>query len=256
MVHAHHSALIALAIVACSATRSEPVGVSLPRPSDDPASGSSEKKSPCPPEMADIEGAFCIDRWEAVLEGHSPYEMPKGKKLKAASRPGVVPQAYISREEADDACKTAGKRLCAEADWLRACRGPKKTQWTYGPERKAGYCNDSGVGPLGLMPPEQRAVNMVNMNNPRLNQLPNTVAKTGEYSSCTNEYGVFDMNGNLHEWVAGATGAPSLQSAFLGGYYLDVTINGSGCDYKTSAHESWYHDYSIGFRCCLYPQSQ
>jgi hypothetical protein len=52
------------------------------------------------------------------------------------------------------------------------------------------------------------------------------------------------MVGNLHEWTAAAGGT------FRGGYYLDVEQNGLGCDYRTSAHNTRYHDYSTGFRCC------
>jgi len=86
------------------------------------------------------------------------------------------------------------------------------------------------------------------MNDPRLNQQPGTVAKTGEYGRCESTYGVFDMVGNLHEWVADPHGA------FLGGYYLDTKLNGDGCRYKTVAHAAVYHDYSTGFRCCADPR--
>ena len=52
------------------------------------------------------------------------------------------------------------------------------------------------------------------------------------------------MVGNLHEWTSAASGT------FRGGYYLDTTQHGSGCDYVTTAHNVKYHDYSTGFRCC------
>jgi len=55
---------------------------------------------------------------------------------------------------------------------------------------------------------------------------------------------VFDMVGNLHEWVA------SQRPTFRGGYYLDTHWNGDGCAYRTTAHASEYHDFSTGFRCC------
>ena len=54
------------------------------------------------------------------------------------------------------------------------------------------------------------------MNDPRLNQLEGTLTKTGERSSCTNGYGVYDMVGNVHEWVDDPDGT------FQGGYYLDT----------------------------------
>jgi formylglycine-generating enzyme required for sulfatase activity len=80
------------------------------------------------------------------------------------------------------------------------------------------------------------------MNDPLLNQQPGTVEPTGNELSCTNAYGVYDMVGNVHEWID--------DGSFRGGYYLDTQQNNEGCDYVTTAHATWYHDYSIGFRCC------
>ena len=83
------------------------------------------------------------------------------------------------------------------------------------------------------------------MDHPMINQLENTLRKTGLRSGCTNDYGVFDMVGNLHEW----TDEPS--GTFRGGYYMDTRKNGEGCNYATTAHSKSYHDYSTGFRCCM-----
>jgi formylglycine-generating enzyme required for sulfatase activity len=86
------------------------------------------------------------------------------------------------------------------------------------------------------------------MNDPRLNQLEGGLARTGSHPSCTNEYGVYDMVGNLHEWTSDPEGT------FQGGYYLDTALNGEGCSYRTTAHDFDYHDYSTGFRCCASPR--
>jgi sulfatase modifying factor 1 len=86
------------------------------------------------------------------------------------------------------------------------------------------------------------------MNQPIINQLPNTLLPTGERAECTNGYGVYDMVGNLHEWVDDPDGT------FRGGYYMDTTKNGDGCSYRTTAHDFTYHDYSTGFRCCMDPE--
>jgi sulfatase modifying factor 1 len=200
------------------------------------------------------EHAYCIDRYEGSLveasaEGEkpfSPYDQIKGRNVKAVSRGGVVPQAYISRNEADAACGRARKRLCTEAEWVHACMGRDATTFPYGKDRKAGYCNDAGKPPLvtyyATMHPTGNEWDA--MNDARLNQLPGTISATGSHPSCKTASGVFDMVGNLHEWVADPGGT------FLGGYYLDTKLNGDGCHYKTVAHNAAYHDYSTGFRCC------
>ena len=86
------------------------------------------------------------------------------------------------------------------------------------------------------------------LNDPGLGQVDGALAKTGEHDECVNGFGVFDMVGNLHEWVA--TDPKAVHGTFAGGYYLDTTINGDGCNYRTVAHAHDYHDYSTGFRCC------
>ena len=125
------------------------------------------------------------------------------------------------------ACKASGKRLCPAGEWKTACRGPEKTRYPYGDVRQANVCTDtSRTSPLitlhgGAHTPET-------MNDPNLNQEPNTLARAGEAEGCTNGYGVHDMVGNIHEWTDDA--------GFRGGYYLDTKLNGEGCDYVTTAH--------------------
>jgi formylglycine-generating enzyme len=231
------------------------------------ASSPSEGKSgPCPAGMAYVttEGGrtFCIDRWEAstvevrgtTTVPHPGWEPVEGKTVRAVSRPGVVPQGYISKIEAEGACTNAGKRLCTGDEWLRACRGRTPTTYPYGDERKQGYCNDSGRAPLFSLNPglgEGVYASHSAMNDPRINQAPNTVAKTGAFSRCKNAFGIYDMVGNLHEWVADTRGS---RGTFRGGYYQDTRLNGEGCKYRTVAHAVSYHDYSTGFRCCADPR--
>jgi formylglycine-generating enzyme len=85
------------------------------------------------------------------------------------------------------------------------------------------------------------------MNDPRLHDLPHTVTPTGAREACRNDYGVYDMVGNLHEWVDDPAGT------FMGGFFMDTFQNGEGCEYRTTAHGFDYHDYSTGFRCCADP---
>jgi formylglycine-generating enzyme len=214
----------------------------------------------CPPGTANVDNRFCIDRWEASLveilpDGREapwpPFDaIEGGHTLRAVSLPNVYPQAYISGAQAAKACAASGKRLCAPVEWRKACVGPGGQAFGYGSQRVAGRCNDEGQGqsPMLRLYPQVATswslVGMTEMNDPRLNQLTETLARTGSYEGCTNGYGVFDMVGNLHEWTNDPHGT------FQGGYYLDTHRNGDGCAYRTVAHEVTYHDYSTGFRCC------
>jgi formylglycine-generating enzyme required for sulfatase activity len=209
----------------------------------------------CPEGMADIDGRFCIDRYEATLmdvlangeeRAHSPFS-PVGDvtRFRAVNARSMYPQGYISAVEAKRACSESGKRLCRVEEWGKACRGPDAKSFGYGERREPGRCNDTGKNPV-LSLYGRGHWNWRTMNQPLLNQQEGTLARTGEHSGCTNGYGVYDMVGNLHEWVADANGT------FYGGYYQDVSSvgHGEGCGYITTAHEARYHDYSTGFRCC------
>jgi formylglycine-generating enzyme len=217
------------------------------------ASGAGAK---CPDQMARIADRFCIDRYEASLvlldergrelEIHSAFEVvADGALVRAVSLRGVHPQAHVSRALAERACRAAGKRLCQRDEWLAACKGLQPTRYPYGSKHRPGYCNDEGVSPLGILHGGRldhfgyRA-----LNDRRLNQVPGSLARTGSYDLCQNEWGVHDMVGNLHEWTAEA------DATFRGGYYLDTSTLGEGCDYAVDGHDRHYRDYSIGFRCC------
>jgi formylglycine-generating enzyme len=216
----------------------------------------------CVQGMVLVSGQYCIDAYEASVEEkragrwahHSPYDSVHGLQVRAVSKRHVVPQGYISRNEADGACAASRKRLCTDAEWLKACKGRQPTRYPYADDHRDGMCNDAGVSPLNHYyssvngPPDESTYGWGPMNDPRLNQLAGTVARTAVFRHCTNGFHVFDMVGNLHEWVDDPAGT------FRGGYYLDTRINGEGCDYHTVAHNADYHDYSTGFRCCADPR--
>ena len=218
--------------------------------------------------MALVDDRVCVDRWEASLvertvvngvrveQAWSPFLPIDGheSRFRAVSRPGVIPQGYISGHQGAMTCAASGKRLCAADEWEHACRGPSNFQFPYGDTRRAGACNDdirpvhpvAEVGHLLGIPHDQ--LWHAGMNQAIINQLPDTLLPTGSRAECTNAYGVYDMVGNLHEWVDDADGT------FRGGYYMDTTKNGDGCSYQTTAHDFTYHDYSTGFRCCMDPE--
>jgi hypothetical protein len=205
----------------------------------------------CPAGMARVE-SFCVDRYEAALVEvtdagevpFSPYHNPGERVVRAISVAGAVPQGYIDGDRAGEACARSGKRLCTDAEWLRACQGPEGLTYPYGDAREAGVCNDArAMHPaIELFPEDPTPFDR--LQDACINQLPESVAPTGDHPGCVSAEGAFDLMGNLHEWTADPAGT------FRGGFYVDTVINGNGCLYRTTAHDTAHWDYSTGFRCC------
>ena len=202
--------------------------------------------------MVEIEGRFCVDRYEASLvEIEGAVERPHranapvgAADVKAVSRAGVVPQAYISQREAASACAAAGKRLCTDEEWQEACG----EAFPYGATRRAGACNDEARASPLVQVFGRRApgtpYTWAELNDPRLGEVQGGVAETGSFAGCASREGAMDLVGNLHEWTADPAGT------FRGGFHGDARQHGDGCRYVTTAHDAAYRDYSIGFRCC------
>jgi len=235
----------------------------------------------CPSEMA-LAGSACVDRWEAHLAKRNddgsltpfaPYARPSGGTFVAASSAGIRPQAYISRTEAANACENAGKRLCTVTEWYRACRGPEDTLYPYGATYVPKRCNVGKPHLLSILHgSDPRAWSYDGaFNDPELDKRPGFLAETGEYSGCVTSDGIYDLVGNLHEWVSDrvepsiATKLPLTpgikmrvqrnagKGVFMGGFFSTTNQHGDGCAFVTMAHEPAYHDYSTGFRCCKNP---
>ncbi len=242
----------------------------VPRPDPEPPA--------CPQGMARIDG-FCIDRYEAHLVRRGPageitpyphFQRPEeGVAYEARSEAGAFPQAYISRVESEAACANAEKRLCTRREWQRACMGEAHTTYPYGARWEAKRCNAEKQHLLTLFfGADPRRWAYAQFNDPSLDKEPGFLSRSGEYAGCESDAGVFDLVGNLHEWVsdtATATVKARLDSdgtprgfqywspgngIFMGGFYSTHAELGPGCTFTTIAHEPRYHDYSTGFRCC------
>ena len=207
----------------------------------------------CPDGMLAVD-AFCIDQYEAALvqvdtgQPWSPFFKPDGVRVRAVSQPGAIPQGYIDQTEATAACAEAGKRLCTDAEWLRACRGPTGTTYPYGDTFIADACNDTReTHPLIEYFGTTEPWIWTEIDHPCLNQLPASLEPTGTRSTCETFEGSFDMVGNLLEWTSTPTGT------LRGGFYVDSVMNGSGCLYVTTAHNVFHSDFATGFRCCSDP---
>jgi sulfatase modifying factor 1 len=199
----------------------------------------------CPAGMLKV-ADFCVDKYEASLvliqdlSSWSPYQNPGSRRVRAQSVAGAVPQGYVGGAQAAAACAEAGKRLCTDGEWKRACGGPSGTTYPYGNTREWGRCNDW----RSQHPAVELYGSVSHLDGPCINQLHDSLDRTGARQGCVTAEGAHDMMGNLHEWTADPAGT------FRGGFYVETVINGEGCQYATVAHDVYYHDYSTGFRCC------
>ncbi len=169
---------------------------------------------------------------------------------RAVSAPGQLPQGYMTYFSAKNACENAGKRLCSEDEWVAACRGNKRSQFPYGGNYQPGRCNVHRAQHPAY---ELHGNSSLGHLDPRLHlvfedgKVP-LLFVTGQAEQCrseTDDGALFDMVGNLDEWV------DDEQGVFVGGFYSRATKE--GCDAKIENHGPAYTDYSIGVRCCKNP---
>jgi hypothetical protein len=224
-------------------------------PADSDPADSDAPAGPCPAEMALIGQSLCVDRVEASLETlidgvwtpRTPYGPLDGETVRAVAKVGLVPQGYISGDEAEAACAAANKRLCTSDEWLLVCQGEEGRVYPYGDTYDLMACNDTyggGHPVVDYFGTSDGVWDTTHMNDAGINQQADSLAASGDFPACVTPEGVLDLHGNLHEWVSDADGT------FRGGFYADAKINGTGCSYRTTAHSRDYHDYSTGFRCC------
>ena len=174
------------------------------------------------------------------------WELSSETRARAVSRAGVTPQGYLSKVSAAAACQAAGKRLCSLAEWVTACRGEQDRPFPYGTSYRAGVCNvRSRLHPAAILYGDPS----IGHWDPRLNFMPVEGAPllkaSGATPACKSAWGddgVYDMVGNVDEWVQDGKGT------FAGGFYARNTTR--GCDARVSEHGPNYFDYSTGVRCC------
>jgi len=118
---------------------------------------------------------------------------------------GVAPLLVESWFEAEALCRERDMRLCAQDEWVNACRGPESLPFSSVDDRDdlpeqfgLRYCNEIGSDLSGgdLVDPE-------------------TVAPSGSFPNCTSGSGVYDQTGNarewMQEWIGPAAGATTTE---------------------------------------------
>ena len=162
----------------------------------------------------------------------------------------MVMQSYKSSKRW---CERRGKRLCSEREWELACEGEQHLPLAYGWAVNAKLCN-SNKG--------WKAVDFEAFGGDRETALAESNrlwqgAVSGRYRTCVSPFGIFDMMGNVEEWVAFKPVAPgSLRprvkpGALMGGFWAK---RWTGCRGTNDAHYPHFAFYETGFRCCKDPE--
>jgi sulfatase modifying factor 1 len=164
----------------------------------------------------------------------SPPEFSLNERFdaRATALAGVVPSGYLSGVLARRLCEAAGKRLCTPSEWVTACKGQNATKYPYGDRYEDGTCNVFRESHPAVLLYGDASKNHL---DPRLNLAEGPsgplLRKTGDTPGCRSVWGqdaIFDMVGNLDEWVDDSRGA------FQGGFYSRSTRE--GCDSRITAH--------------------
>jgi formylglycine-generating enzyme required for sulfatase activity len=184
----------------------------------------------CPEDMIQIQN-FCIDRFEAPNEE------------------GTLPFAGKTALEGEAWCAGRGKRLCTENEWMRACQGRSKKNYPYGTTYVRSRCNDDKVWKvpnwnlIASYPAPAGAAELA-----RLYQAD----PSGSRSTCLSEDGVYDLTGNVVEWVTRSyPNRTNNKHVMKGCYWVGCSpVTPPSCGYTNIAHPGSFRSYEAGFRCC------
>ncbi|MEP6934940.1 MAG: SUMF1/EgtB/PvdO family nonheme iron enzyme, partial [Nitrospirota bacterium] len=202
------------------------------------------------PERQVFLSAFYIDKKEVSQEEYARFTkmtkrlLPRIEVFEDDQSKLLKPEfaaMSMAWEEAAAYCKWAGKRLPTEAEWEKAGRGEGKRKYAWGDTMKNGLVNanldGSEDGYRYLAPP-------------------------GSFEAGRSPYGIYDMTGNVAEWVADSYDEHYYQKAPYrdpkGPDSVDLKVVRGGSWRETEhnarlskrfAAKRWRTDITIGFRC-------
>ena len=185
------------------------------------------------PEMAEIKLGdlhFLIDTYESALEGGS-----------ATTGKHVVPATRMSWFAANDACEAAGKRMCSDREWIAVCQG-------------AAPVDDDDDGLYADDMIEGDAYNYGDFHDPRRcwasrDRETERPVYTGEMPGCVGALPVYDLVGNVEEWV----GSTPEEAVLLGGAF-DTPKDKARCYRRNDTFGPGFANLRTRFRFCPDPE--
>ena len=211
--------------------------------------GSNERWDDEAPEYIESVNKFYIDRYEVTnaeykkftygTNREEPYHWPNGKIPRGKKNHPVI---YVSWHDASEYCKWRGKRLPTEQEWEKSARGDSGNIYPWGNTWATNKSNHPYKGSTGTEP-------------------------VGSYPNGKSPYGLYDMSGNVWEWVDSFylphpgnninRGEYGMDKRVLkGGSWFDCLSYGCGLSAPTfnrSFFTPEVKNNSFGFRCAKSP---
>lgn len=177
--------------------------------------------STCPSgmvEVVNVPGITCVDMFEASTNKECPSRDPGQivgtqqnidvSTCAPESKKTAVPWRFVTRDQAMQLCARSGKRLPTNTEWYALTLGMANVE---------AVCNVSSK----------------------------TITKTGEKADCTTPSGVYDLVGNVWEWVSGdvINGNFNGQQLPGTGYVAQVDSSGVATVVHTEPQDTFGKDY-------------
>jgi hypothetical protein len=174
----------------------------------------------CPKGMVPVSGSTftCADAYEVSPGATCPYTEVASvldtknniddQACEAVSVPEALPWSYVTREQARAICAQRGARLPTNAEWYQLALGMRN--------QNAACNTDTGA-----------------------------MTRTGEFTTCSTESGIYDVMGNAWEWTSddvidGMWNGRALPES---GYVAQVDQAGVAVVSNQAPQEGFYEDY-------------
>lgn len=231
----------------------------------------------CAADMVQVQGEYCPALTQVCDKHHTEFENAKASKTVSerclSYRPstcvskqrrsvkfcmdryeypnvvGEIPRVLTSWKSAKKLCEARGKRLCTEDEFNFACEGPSMLPYVYGHERNKQICaidKEYRYPDHSKVLPEYDECLALDWCKAELTRLDQR-EPIGQRKTCRSWAGVFDLNGNVNEWVNLPKEKAPNRSGLKGGWWGPVR---GRCRPTVTFHKESDYGYEAGFRCC------